>query len=317
VIQENARWRISIRLAAGFALGFAVASCDARPARMEAAANYASIYLGRYLEETGVLPRNWAELCTHYVAGIDEAELASFAYFGDQIVLSQVKVQDKLVITFVSIQPNDLEYHYVGMLRRTSARGWSVSLEQYPSEATLVLLLEPEFDPDATAAPFTDQGRSRLRECADQLSRAIGLDSAQVLERARTSRARKIELLQKQWEASGEADRIGLAYELARLGDRNAEELLIRFLEDQTNDPDLRAIAAQRIGWAGIEKALPLLRKLLSDARPKIRGAVAEAIGRLGTQEDIEDLMKAADVEKDAITLRLIGEAVERLGRTR
>ncbi len=63
----------------------------------------------------------------------------------------------------------------------------------------------------------------------------------------------------------------------------------------EQSDPELRAMAAYALAREPREEAAPLLRQLVADGDPRIRGWVARALGRVGDRSDLERLRALLD----------------------
>jgi HEAT repeat protein len=76
---------------------------------------------------------------------------------------------------------------------------------------------------------------------------------------------------------------------------------------------DRRLRAAETLGYLGTEHSVPLLRGLLSDDVLSIRFAAAEALARLGSSQDVREILKAIDV-KGEVSQRRAAEVILILG---
>ena len=86
--------------------------------------------------------------------------------------------------------------------------------------------------------------------------------------------------------------------EVADKGDKEAKGLLYESLND--DDGEVRARAAEALGWIEDKQAVKALTKLLkNDEDPEVRASAADALGEIGDKTAIDALKYAALNDKD------------------
>jgi sialidase-1 len=141
--------------------------------------------------------------------------------------------------------------------------------------------------------------------------------------------------------------RCGLARELVRAGDRSCLPILFDILGDahssgrvhaaeslyklgesgdgkqlraafeQTENPQLRLMAAAALAKAGHADALTRLREQLRSGDRLVRNTAAFALARLGGEPDVDPLLSALDSETDALARGILASALANLGNAR
>jgi HEAT repeat protein len=93
-----------------------------------------------------------------------------------------------------------------------------------------------------------------------------------------------------------------------------ANDVLVTALASE--EPALRANAAEMLGWIKADPATPALAEALYDADPTVRSQAAWALGEIGTSSARQALAAALKVEGDATARTAVSAALERSERT-
>ncbi len=91
---------------------------------------------------------------------------------------------------------------------------------------------------------------------------------------------------------------------------RRREEFRFYMARLHNAEPSTRAAAARLLGEVGDPRAVPEIRKLLSDDDPRVVGAACAALGKLGDTDSAAKLLENLDSNDPAI----VAGAVEGLG---
>ena len=107
------------------------------------------------------------------------------------------------------------------------------------------------------------------------------------------SREQQVERLIKQLQYKNSETRKMAAIALRKLGDKTAVSLLIKALENEDEDENVRSNAVEALGWIGGKSAVPALIKVLGHEKWSVRSNVAEALGRIGDKSAVPALINA------------------------